>query len=157
MAAKYYVGIDLGGMSAKAGLFDAAGKLIVKDTVKTSKEDGYTATVSKLAGLVKKVCEKGNAALSSLCGVGVGSPGIINGKDGVVLSWTNFGWENKSLAADLSRELNGLNVKISNDANAAALGEAKFGAGKNFSDSVLLTLGTGVGSGIILGGKYLAY
>ena len=153
MAAKYYVGIDLGGMSAKVGLFDEGGKYLAKDTVKTSKSDGYAVTVKDLAGLVRSVCEKGGAAFSALSGVGIGSPGIIDGGAGKVVSWTNFGWEDKSLASDLSAQLGGVPVKISNDANAAALGEAKFGAGKKYTDSILITLGTGVGSGIILNGK----
>ncbi len=153
MAAKYYVGIDLGGMSAKAGLFDANGMLLAKDTVKTGKENGYAATVTDLAALVKKVCEKGKVPFSSVCGVGLGSPGIVNGRDGAVVSWTNFGWEDRPLAADLSKALNGLKVRIANDANAAALGEARFGAGKKYGNSILITLGTGVGSGIILDGK----
>ena len=84
--------------------------------------------------------------------VGIGSPGIIDGKEGVVVNWFNYGWSDKPLARDLSEKL-GVPVCLTNDANAAALGEAKFGAGKNYEDSVFITLGTGVGSGIVLGGK----
>ncbi len=153
MGGKFYVGIDLGGMSAKAGLFDAEGTMLAKESVKTSKDAGYEATVMSLAELVQKVCQKGGVSQAHVKGVGVGSPGIINGQEGIVVSWTNFGWENKALAKDLSAALQKIPVKISNDANVAALGEARFGAGKQYSDSILITLGTGVGSGIILQNK----
>ena len=146
---KYYAGIDFGGMSAKAGLFDENGKLLAKDSVKTSKEDGYAVTVAKMAQLVRTLGEAKKVKVSA---VGIGSPGIIDGKEGVVVNWFNYGWSDKPLARDLSEKL-GVPVCLTNDANAAALGEAKFGAGKNYADSVFITLGTGVGSGIVLGGK----
>lgn len=146
---KYYAGIDFGGMSAKAGLFDENGKLLAKDSVKTSKEDGYAVTVAKMAQLVRALSEAKKVKVSA---VGIGSPGIIDGKEGVVVNWFNYGWSDKPLARDLSEKL-GVPVCLTNDANAAALGEAKFGAGKNYEDSVFITLGTGVGSGIVLGGK----
>ena len=146
---KYYAGIDFGGMSAKAGLFDENGKLLAKDSVKTSKEDGYAVTVAKMAQLVRALGESKKVKVSA---VGIGSPGIIDGKEGVVVNWFNYGWSDKPLARDLSEKL-GVPVSLTNDANAAALGEAKFGAGKNYEDSVFITLGTGVGSGIVLGGK----
>lgn len=146
---KYYAGIDFGGMSAKAGLFDENGKLLAKDSVKTSKEDGYAVTVAKMAQLVRTLGESKKVKVSA---VGIGSPGIIDGKEGVVVNWFNYGWSDKPLARDLSEKL-GVPVCLTNDANAAALGEAKFGAGKNYEDSVFITLGTGVGSGIVLGGK----
>ena len=146
---KYYAGIDFGGMSAKAGLFDENGKLLAKDSVKTSKEDGYAVTVAKMAQLVRALGESKKVRVSA---VGIGAPGIIDGKEGVVVNWFNYGWSDKPLARDLSEKL-GVPVSLTNDANAAALGEAKFGAGKNYEDSVFITLGTGVGSGIILGGK----
>lgn len=146
---KYYAGIDFGGMSAKAGLFDENGKLLAKDSVKTSKEDGYAVTVAKMAQLVRALGEAKKVKVSA---VGIGSPGIIDGKEGVVVNWFNYGWSDKPLARDLSEKL-GVPVCLTNDANAAALGEAKFGAGKNYEDSVFITLGTGVGSGIVLGGK----
>ena len=154
MASKrFYVGIDLGGMSAKAGLFDPDGKLIAKSTVKTCKEEGFRATSKNLAQLAREVCALAKVSLSSLGGVGVGTPGIVDGASGTVVAWTNFAWENVPLASEISRNLDEIPVRISNDANAAALGEAKFGAGKKFTDSITITLGTGVGSGIVIGGK----
>ncbi len=154
MASKlYYAGIDLGGMSAKAGLFDPEGKMIAKSTVKTCKEEGFRATAKHLAGLVRELCSAAKIPVSSVGGVGVGTPGIIDGAAGIVVAWTNFAWENVPLASEISANLDGIPVRISNDANAAALGEAKFGAGKKYGDSITITLGTGVGSGIVIGGK----
>lgn len=149
---KYYIGIDFGGMSAKAGLFDEAGKMLCKDTVATSKEEGYETTIRKTAELVGRICEQAHVPASAVCAIGMGTPGIVDGAAGVVVRWTNFDWVNKPVAADLAKAA-GIPVYITNDANAAALGEAKFGAGKQYSDSIMLTLGTGVGSGIIIGGK----
>ena len=84
--------------------------------------------------------------------VGLASPGVIDGAAGVVVRWSNYDWRDKPLGPDLC-EMLGKPVFVANDANAAALGEAKYGAGKMYQDSILLTLGTGVGSGIIIGGK----
>ena len=150
--AEYYVGIDFGGMSAKAGLFDANAKMIAKDTVKTSREDDYAATVGKMAGLVRKICADNGVDLNDVRCVGLASPGVIDGVNGVVVRWGNYDWSDKPLAKDMTDAL-GVTVLVTNDANAAAYGEAKFGAGKSYEDSIFVTLGTGVGSGIILGGK----
>lgn len=150
--AQYYVGIDFGGMSAKAGLFDAGSRMIAKDTVKTSKDDAYATTVAKMAQLVKKLCQDNSVPLNSVKRVGLASPGVIDSKEGVVVRWGNYSWEDKPLAKDMKAAL-GIDVRVVNDANAAAYGEAVYGAAKDFKDSIFITLGTGVGSGIILGGK----
>lgn len=151
---KHWIGIDFGGMSVKAGLFDEKNDLLAKDAAATAKEDGYEATVRKTAQLVRALCAKAGVGQNDLAAVGMGTPGVIDGAAGMVVRWTNYDWSDKPFATDLSRAL-GVPVRISNDANVAALGEAKFGAGRNYRDSILLTLGTGVGSGIILGGKIL--
>lgn len=149
---EYYIGIDFGGMSAKAGLFDAKSKLIAKDTVKTSKDDNYVTTVAKMAQLVKKLCEDNDISLKKVRCVGLASPGVIDSQKGVVVRWGNYNWSDRPLAKDMS-ELLGLEVRVVNDANAAAYGEAVYGAAKEYASSVFITLGTGVGSGIILDGK----
>ena len=150
--AHYYVGIDFGGMSAKAGLFDAKSKLIAKDTVKTSKDDNYVTTVAKMAQLVKKLCADQGIALKNVKRVGLASPGVIDSEEGVVVRWGNYDWSDKPLAKDMRAAL-GVDVRVVNDANAAAYGEAVYGAAKAYRNSILITLGTGVGSGIIIDGK----
>ncbi len=149
---QYFIGIDFGGMSAKAGLFDAKAKLIAKDTVKTSKDDSYITTVTKMAQLVKKICSDNEVSLKNVVRIGLASPGVIDGKAGVVVRWGNYNWTDRPLAKDLSEKL-GLEVRIVNDANAAAYGEYVFGAAKSYKNNILLTLGTGIGIGIILDGK----
>lgn len=147
-----YAGIDFGGMSVKVGLFDDRANLLTKLSAATSKEDGYAATVEKTMQTVRGACAKAGVPASQLAAVGMGTPGVIDGENGIVVRWTNYGWEDKPFAADLEKGL-GVPVRVTNDANAAALGEAKFGAGKKYKSSILLTLGTGIGSGIVLDGK----
>lgn len=145
------IGIDLGGMSAKAAVL-CGGSLNGKVTVETSLKDTPQATAEKLAGLAYAAAEKAGIAYDDITAIGIGSPGAIDSATGTVVSWTNFGWENVELARLVS-EYSNKPVYVLNDANAAALGEARYGAGKKYSDSVLVTLGTGVGGGIMLGGK----
>ena len=150
--AEYYVGIDFGGMSAKAGLFDKNSKMLAKDTVKTSKDDNYVTTVAKMAQLVKKLCEENDVPIKSVRRIGLASPGVIDSKEGVVVRWGNYNWSDKPLARDMSEAV-GAEVRVVNDANAAAYGEAIYGAAKAYKNSIFITLGTGIGSGIIIDGK----
>ncbi len=151
---KYIVGIDLGGMSAKGGLFDEAGTLLCEEKLPTNKEDGFEGTVQLLARLVEMLVEKGGISHEDLSAVGVGAPGIVDSRQGTILRWSNFDWNNVPFVERLSA-LTGTRVAVANDANVAALGEANFGATAQFQSSILLTLGTGVGGGIIFDGKLI--
>ena len=145
------IGIDLGGMSAKAALLSGA-KLEGKSRVVTSADVSAEKTAFALAELAVHTAEKAGKSMGDVQAIGIGAPGVIDSADGVIVSWTNFGWKHVPLGA-LVEKYTGKKTFVLNDANAAALGEAKFGAGKEYSDSVLVTLGTGVGSGIMIGGK----
>ena len=145
------IGIDLGGMSAKGAILQDA-KLLGKTRVKTSADQSAEDTAYELARLAMQVAENAGVDFSKVNAIGIGSPGVIDSKQGTVVNWTNFHWKDVPLAS-IIRERTGKQVFVTNDANAAALGEAKYGAGKDFRDSILITLGTGVGGGIILGGK----
>lgn len=145
------IGIDLGGMSAKGALL-VGDQLKGKTRVETSASDTAEQTALAIASLVLQTAEKANKQLDDIQAIGIGAPGVVDSEHGIIVSWTNFGWKNIRLAA-LVEKFTGKKTFLLNDANAAALGEAEYGAGKRFSDSVLLTLGTGIGSGIILGGK----
>ena len=145
------IGIDLGGMSAK-GAWLVGDQLKGKSRVETSASDTAEQTALAIASLVLQTAEKANKQLDDIQAIGIGAPGVVDSEHGIIVSWTNFGWKNVRLAA-LVEKFTGKKTFLLNDANAAALGEAEYGAGKRFSDSVLLTLGTGIGSGIILGGK----
>lgn len=145
------IGIDLGGMSAKAAVLNG-GVLEGKASVATSQNDSPQVTAQKLASLAREAAEKAGVGYEDIDAIGIGSPGAIDSKTGTVVSWTNFHWTDVALS-ELVSDFSGKLVFVLNDANAAALGEAKFGAGKRFHDSVLVTLGTGVGGGIMIGGK----
>ena len=102
--------------------------------------------------LINKMIMANGGLKSSFAGVGIGCPGLIDSKNGVVVFAGNLGLSYYPLGRTVSEKL-GMSVKLTNDANAAALGEAKYGAGKKYKDSILITLGTGVGGGIVVEGK----
>lgn len=142
-----YIGIDIGGMSIKGVIINSAGNILVESNIKTGVEGGKEEVCSNIVQLIGKLC----AAVEDHkpIGVGIGCPGIIDSKNGVVVFAANLKFNNVPLAQMVEEQV-GLPVKITNDANAAALGEATFGAGKIYRDSVLITLGTGVGGGIVI-------
>jgi glucokinase len=138
-------------MSAKSAIFKED-KLILKERVKTNASDGFAGVAEKLAALAEDVAAHAEIPFEAVEGIGIGSPGVIDSKEGVVAKWGNYHWLNAPLGKRVA-ELTKKPVYLTNDANAAALGEAKFGVGKQYEDCILITLGTGVGSGIVLGGK----
>lgn len=144
-----YMGIDVGGTYIKGIILDEAGKAAAKYSVPTPAGEELDGGIDALA---EKLAQTAGVVFSDLKGVGVGCPGQIDVKRGTVVFAGNLHLKNYPLKQILEKKLN-LPVKICNDANAAALGEAKFGAGKGYKDSILVTLGTGVGGGIVIGGK----
>ncbi len=152
MAKKFYIGIDLGGTSAKAGLFSPEGKLTFKGSIPTRKEDGFLGTIEKLYSLVTSICNSADIPLKKIEAIGIGSPGVVDNSNGNILNWSNFDWKNVPLKSALENRT-GCKVFVINDANSAAYGEAKCGAAKAYKDSIFITLGTGVGGGIIIDGK----
>lgn len=151
---KYIVAIDLGGMSAKGALFSENGEILAEQRVKTCKDNGFACTVRSLAKLARIVTETYGADFADVAAIGIGSPGVVDSQTGVVLRWSNFDWNNVPLAAEVSA-LTGKPVCVANDANVAALGEAKFGATAKYQSSILLTIGTGIGGGIVFDGKLI--
>ncbi len=149
---KYYAGLDLGGTFVKGGIVDEEGKILVKDKIPTGRERPYTEIAADMARLVKDLAARAGLAEGQLAGVGIGSPGLIDAENGVIVYSNNIRWENVPLCGAVREQL-GVPVCITNDANAAALGEHFCGAGKKFGSMVFITLGTGVGGGIILDGK----
>lgn len=151
-AKKYYIGIDIGGMTVKGIIMERDGSPLAQGSIATGSKDGGNAMCINIAALISKMADESKINLSEAVGVGVGCPGLIDSKNGTIVFAGNLGLENFPLEKAISNKV-GLPVKVTNDANAAALGEAKFGAGKEYSDSILVTLGTGVGGGIIIDGK----
>lgn len=149
---KYYLGIDLGGTFIKGGIVDDAGNIILQDSTPTEREKGGAAVAQNIASLCKKLLKQANMTESDVVGIGMGSPGMIDSKTGEVVYSNNLAWEHFFLADEVQKHIS-LPVKVANDANVAALGETKFGCGKNYNNTVMFTLGTGVGGGIIIDGK----
>ncbi len=146
------IGIDMGGMSIKLGLVNNDYKIISKLTIPTRLDVESTEIIADMAKAVTELLSKEKIELSQCQGIGIGIPGIIDDVNGVISYSNNLEWEKVNIVEELKRYIN-LNIKIANDADVAALGEVCAGAAKGTEHAVLLTLGTGVGSGVILNGK----
>lgn len=149
----YSIGIDLGGTNIAAGIVDEKGVLIAKDSIPTFAKRHYSEIIADMAAVAKSACEKANIDIKDIEGIGIGSPGTIDSKNGVIVYTNNINFDNVPMREELHKHIN-LPIYISNDANCAALGEtADSGAAKGFKNVVMITLGTGVGGGIIIDGK----
>lgn len=151
---KYYVGIDLGGTFIKGGIVDELGDIVYSDKVPTEADQGGDRVAMNIAMLTETLIKQMKISKKDVVGIGMGVPGMIDSKAGNVIFSGNLKWKDFPIAQKISA-LTGLNVKIANDANVAALGEAKFGAAKGSENMVMITLGTGVGGGIVAEGKLL--
>ena len=149
---KYYLGIDLGGTFIKGGVCNAGGELLVSGKIATEGHLGGERVVENVAKLAGQLMEELNISSDSVVGIGMGVPGLIDSAAGSVVFWGKMKWENFPIGEIVSR-LTGLPTKVVNDANAAALGETLFGSGKKYKSTVLITLGTGVGGGVVIDGK----
>lgn len=152
---KKCIGVDVGGTSVKIGLFEVTGELLHKWEVPTRKEEGGKYVIGDVAASILKTLEEKNIPLSEVAGAGMGVPGPVM-PDGYVEVCVNLGWRDKYPEKELSQMLSGLPVKSGNDANVAALGEMWQGGGKGYDDIVMVTLGTGVGGGVIVDQKIIA-
>lgn len=148
----YVFGVDIGGTGVKAGIVNEEGKIVIKSYIRTDASLDYKKIAKDIADQLIKLSSDSGIAITEISGIGIGCPGAINSKKGVIDYANNLKWENVPLADELRKHID-LPSKISNDANVAALGETVFGAGKNYSDTVLLTLGTGVGGGVVIDNK----
>ena len=151
---KLYVGIDLGGTFIKGGIVDKAGNILVMDKVPTESEKGADGVAENIAKLTFSLLEKQGVNVSDVVGIGMGVPGMIDSKEGNVIFSNNLNWKDFRIGEKL-QALTGLPVKIANDANVATLGEVKFGGAKNMENVIMITLGTGVGGGIVADGKLI--
>lgn len=147
------IGIDVGGTSVKLGLFETDGTLVEKWEVKTRKEENGKYILRDVAESIRaKVAERGLDLKRDIAGAGLGVPGPVM-PDGSVEVCVNLGWHNVNPQEELSALLDNIPVRSGNDANVAALGEMWQGGGKGYSDIIMITLGTGVGGGVILDQK----
>ena len=150
------IGVDVGGTSVKVGIFETTGELLDKWEVKTRKEENGKYILPDVAASIReKVSAMGLDLKTDIAGAGLGVPGPVM-PDGSVEVCVNLGWKNVNPQKELSALLDGIPVKSGNDANVAALGEMWQGGGKGYDNLVMITLGTGVGGGVILDQKIVA-
>ena len=150
---KYCFGVDVGGTTVKMGLFQEDGMLKEKWEIVTRKENGGENILPDIAESIKEKLEETGISKEAVIGIGMGIPAPIK-EDGIVKNTANLGWGYKEVKKELE-ELTGFTVATGNDANVAALGEMWQGGGKGHKNMVMVTLGTGVGGGIIMEGKCL--
>ena len=143
-----YMGIDVGGTTVKGLIIDEKGKIVCEDNVVTRVGAELSGCIEELADIL---VHKAGKTYSQISGIGVCCPGIVD-ENGAIVFAGNLKLKNYPLKELLTKSFK-VPVKVLNDANAAALGEAKFGASKGYKDSVMITLGTGVGGGVVIGGK----
>lgn len=152
---KYAVGVDIGGTTVKIGIFEENSKLIDKWEIPTVTEDGGKRIIPDIAESVLSKLEEKDIKKSDVLGVGVGAPGAVDDEGYMPNGAVNLGWKPFNLREEFEKEI-GLRIIGANDANVAAFGEMWQGGGLGYSDMVAVTLGTGVGGGIITGGKIIA-
>ena len=146
------IGIDIGGTSIKGAAVTNEGKVMDVFTLDVKKEYTQDIVVNLLIQTVNEYIENHHFKKEELLGIGIGIPGSIDSVKGVVSFSNNLRWRELQIVK-MMQEGTGLPVRITNDANAATFGEAKFGAGKDYKNVIMLTLGTGVGGGIVIDGK----
>lgn len=148
---KYAFGVDVGGTTCKIGLFETSGRLIEKWEIKTNTKNGGEQILSDVAAFIEAKLTDIGIGREEVQGIGMGVPGPVR-EDGIVSLCVNLGWRERNVAKEL-QALTGFIVKVGNDANVAALGEMWQGSAKGCKNTVMVTLGTGVGGGVIVGGR----
>ena len=151
---KYAFGVDIGGTTIKMGLFDTAGEMLDKWEIPTRTEENGVNILPDIATQIDAKLMEKSISKEDVEGVGVGVPGPVD-DDGTVFKCVNLGWGVFNVQIELNR-LTGLKVKVGNDANVAALGEMWQGGGKGYKNLVVVTLGTGVGGGVIVHEKIVS-
>jgi glucokinase len=145
------IGVDVGGTKVAAGAVDLSGQVVAR-VVRSTPSHESTAVADAIVGAVQDLALHPEVAAEGISALGVGAAGFIDASRSRVLFAPNLVWRDEPLRDDLSTRLN-IPVFVENDANAAAWGEARFGAGRGFNDLVVVTVGTGIGGGLIFGGR----
>lgn len=148
----FYIGTDLGGTGIKAAIVDEDGRILSKKSCPTNAQKGYESVLKSMAKLAFELADEQNVSMDAIAAIGIGCPGTVDAKRGVVGFSNNLNWRDVPVKK-IMESLTGRKVYIENDANAAAYGEYINGSLKNSSNGILITLGTGVGAGIVLDGK----
>ena len=148
-------GVDVGGTTIKIGMFDNQCKLLAKCEIKTDKTDNGANILSDICKKINEILDEHNLSKNECMGVGIGLPGPVTAK-GYILGCVNLGWGTFNVKETFSRMLEYVPVEVLNDANMAALGEQKHGSGMGSENVVFITIGTGVGGGVISEGRIIA-
>lgn len=148
----FYIGVDLGGTNIAAGLVNSEGKIIAKGSVPTLRKREYPEIIKDMAALIFDLINSQGMNISDFHSIGVGSPGIPDCSEGKIVYASNINFRDVPLRKELQKYIN-LPVYVNNDANIAAFAESVAGAAKGYKTSVTVTIGTGIGSGIIIDGK----
>ena len=147
-----YIGIDLGGTGIKAGVVDEGGNIIAKASCPTLPERGYEAVIRDMANLAIDVAKQSGHTMDDIKAIGIGLPGIMDQRTGIVPFCTNLAWRDVPLVKEMAKYTS-VPVFADNDATVAGLAESVAGVSAGCENSVFVTLGTGVGGGVVLGGK----
>ena len=147
-----YVGIDLGGTNIAVGVVSEAGSILAETSTKTLAERPYQEVIRDMSACVMKAVTKAGLREADIASIGIGIPGVATGDTGVVFNCTNLGWIDVPLRDEMQKYIN-KPIFIDNDANVAALAESYFGVSAGYKSSVMITLGTGVGGGIVINGR----
>ncbi len=149
---KYYVGIDIGGTNIKTGVVSESGEIISEHSIPTRAERKQEEVLEDIIASVRASIYGSNLSLRDIVSAGMGTPGFIDSKNGIVVYNNNLGWHDFAVAPEMSKAL-GMPVTLENDADAAALGEVIAGSAKGAKSAMIITLGTGVGTGYVVDGK----
>ena len=147
-----YVGIDLGGTNIAVGIVDENGTILCQKSTPTLSQNGDEDVIRRIGLAVQELMKENEIRMSEIASVGIGCPGSVDMVTGTIMSAGNLGFKNTRIAEKLSAFL-GMPVFVANDADCAILAEASFGAAANTKNAVLITLGTGIGGGIVIDGK----
>lgn len=152
---EYFVGIDIGGTNSKIGILNAGGDILKSTSIKTESIEGVEFTLNKIWATVLKLADELGITKDLIKGIGMGIPGpVIDQKK--VGFFANFPWEKNINISEKMEKISGIKTRLDNDVNVIALGETLYGAGKGYSKSVTIALGTGVGGGIFVDGKLIS-
>lgn len=149
---KYVIGIDLGGTKISGAASDLNGNIIYKYTVATKAFEGEQAIIERINSLIDNIIKSSKLMYKDILCIGIGSPGPLDSEKGVIVTTPNLPFKNFNIVKPISKKFK-LPVYLDNDANVAAIGEYKFGAGKGTTNMVFITVSTGIGGGAILNGK----
>ena len=151
---EYYIGIDIGGTNLKAGVVDDQGSILGEASVPAGADRPQDIVFQDILGAVKTSIKNSGIGIEEISAAGMGSPGLINSESGIVIYNNNLGWRDFHIGEKMTEALK-IPSRLENDADAAALGEVISGSAKGANSAVIITLGTGVGVGAVIGGKIL--